>query len=459
LAALSLFGLAVLVAMTVLAVNITRQAEFADLAFGLNSADVSRPFVQLQRETLRLRLQMPASVEAYDPDAFQLQYDLVQSRIEVIRQANIQTSLPEASLEAAGAIEAMWTERVQPAIERWQADPENESARTELTTALVDIEFLANRTEIEYQLTRGRLINDLGHTTQSLLIAMAAALLLVIVFFVVVAYSTVLFIRTHQRDEADKRAALAAEAAATEASKFKDQFLAIMSHELRTPLNAIIGFLGIMGMGGTLDERNTHMVQRSRANAERLLTIINDILDISKIESGRFELVYSLIAPRNLVQKWESQMEVLAKQKGLNFTVNVDNSLPDRISMDEDAVTKVAINLLSNAFKFTDKGDVSLKLSAKGDEWMLVASDSGIGIPAHMHERIFESFRQVDGSYQRPYGGTGLGLSIVQHLVTAMNGTVRVKSELGEGSTFTVTLPLRQTEAETRQEQSIGVLA
>ncbi|HVO44563.1 MAG TPA: histidine kinase dimerization/phospho-acceptor domain-containing protein, partial [Aggregatilineales bacterium] len=151
-----------------------------------------------------------------------------------------------------------------------------------------------------------------------------------------------------------------ATAEAKEASRLKDEFLSIMSHELRTPLNAIIGFLGIMNMTGNLDERNKHMVQRIRANSERLLALINDVLDISRIEAGRLQLFPAELSVDKLTQQIQNNMSILAEQKGLKFTIDVDSSLPPTISVDQDAINKIITNLLSNAFKFTDQGEVAL---------------------------------------------------------------------------------------------------
>ncbi|MCC6893148.1 MAG: HAMP domain-containing protein [Anaerolineae bacterium] len=229
---------------------------------------------------------------------------------------------------------------------------------------------------------------------------------------------------------------------AQEASRLKDEFLAIMSHELRTPLNAMIGFQGILLMTGKLDEKAQHMVRRAQANAHRLLTLINDILDVSRIESGRMQFVKSEVGLHDLVDRLESQMSVLADEKKLQFTVDIDPHLPPTILIDEDALTKIITNLLGNAFKFTEKGGVDLKLAQRDSTVVITVQDTGIGIPTHMHNAIFERFRQVDGSSNRTHGGSGLGLAIVQKLVLALNGTINVQSVVGEGSAFTVVLPL-----------------
>jgi signal transduction histidine kinase len=242
------------------------------------------------------------------------------------------------------------------------------------------------------------------------------------------------------RDEA-----LAARHMAEESARLKSEFLSTMSHELRTPLNAIEGFSSIMlsGMGVELDPKAHSMVERIGANSKRLLDLINDFVDLLRIEAGRVELVEKPLSPAKLAERWASQMSVLAERKQLEFIVQVDEQLPTELLSDEDALTKITLNLLSNAFKFTHKGTVTLALRAQQEKWTIEVSDTGIGIPPHAREYIFEEFRQVDGSSKRQYGGTGLGLAIVQKMTRLMGGTVTVNSEVGQGSTFTVTLPLK----------------
>lgn len=235
---------------------------------------------------------------------------------------------------------------------------------------------------------------------------------------------------------------------ADENSQLKSEFLSTMSHELRTPLNAIEGFTSIMlsGMGIELSPRAEDMVRRVSSNSKRLLSLINDFLDLSRIESGRMDIVQMPISPQDIAQSWENEVGILAEAKDIDFVVNVSPQLPAMILGDEDALSKITINLLSNAFKFTHEGRVTLNLERDDDNWVISVSDSGIGIPAHSREYIFDEFRQVDGSTMREYGGTGLGLSLVQKLSRIMGGYVTLHSELGEGSTFIVTLPLQVPE-------------
>lgn len=229
---------------------------------------------------------------------------------------------------------------------------------------------------------------------------------------------------------------------ALEATRLKDEFLSVMSHELRTPLNAIMGYQGLMLMAGQLDEKNKNKVERTLANADRLLSLINDVLDISRIEAQRMEFVPVDINLNDFATKVRTQMQVLADEKKLDFAINVADTVPSSVRVDEDALFKVTNNLLSNAFKFTDQGKVSMDVGFEENSLTITVSDSGIGIPIHMQEVIFEKFRQVDQSSRREYGGSGLGLSIVQQIVHAVGGTINVTSTPGEGSFFTARIPV-----------------
>jgi signal transduction histidine kinase len=251
--------------------------------------------------------------------------------------------------------------------------------------------------------------------------------------------------------EASVREARLATAMAREANRLKSEFLSTMSHELRTPLNAIIGFTEIMlaGMSGELSEKNMLKLSRVHLNSKRLLGLINDLLDLAKIEAGRVEVLHDPFSVRELAASIQAQTESLAENKGLAFHVSVDLDLPSVMFGDAARIDQVAKNLLSNAFKFTKEGRVDLHFASNGGStWDIAVSDTGIGIPAHALEYIFDEFRQVDGTSQRAYGGSGLGLAITRNLVRIMGGDVRVTSTLGKGSTFIVTLPLQITESD-----------
>ncbi len=257
--------------------------------------------------------------------------------------------------------------------------------------------------------------------------------------------NTIRLIRDLERTIGDLKVA---KRIADENSRLKSEFLATMSHELRTPMHAIEGYTSIMlnSMGVEIAPKPRHMVERIGTNSKRLLSLINDFLDLSRIEAGRMEIQSTPIEMPVLVEGWRNEIQVLAQQKGLDLVIDVDPDFPALLFSDEEALSKVALNLLSNAIKFTHEGNVTLSIRTQNEAWTLSVSDTGIGIPPHAREYIFDEFRQVDGSSKREYGGTGLGLAIVQKLVRAMGGTITVTGDVGKGSTFIVTLPLHREE-------------
>lgn len=242
-----------------------------------------------------------------------------------------------------------------------------------------------------------------------------------------------------------------ARAKAEDASRIKSEFLAVMSHELRTPLNAINGFAQIIlaGMSGELTPKQRENVERILANGEHLLSLINDILDISKIEAGTITLIPKPFLLREWFDQISTQTSSLAEKKKLKTETSLDSKLPDQIVGDQARLRQIAINLISNAVKFTETGEIKVEARQTDDSrWQLIVSDTGPGIPPHAQEYIFEAFRQVDSSTQRTHEGSGLGLAIARNLVRMMQGTINVKSKVGEGSTFTVELPLLVPEPE-----------
>jgi PAS domain S-box-containing protein len=243
--------------------------------------------------------------------------------------------------------------------------------------------------------------------------------------------------------KANQELAIAREQAEA-ANKLKTDFLATMSHELRTPLNAIIGFaqLQLADIAGDLSEEQRHYQERILANAYDLLRLINEVLDLSKIEAGRLDLISQKFNLRTCLTDVVSQNRILAEDRGLALHLEIDARLPQQITGDEARIKQVVVNLLSNAIKFTETGQIRVTATQAAEHYMIAVEDTGIGIPDNMIGIIFEEFRQVDSSSHRQYGGTGLGLAIVKKLVILMRGTIQVKSRIGKGSTFTVTLPL-----------------
>ncbi len=234
-------------------------------------------------------------------------------------------------------------------------------------------------------------------------------------------------------------------------STLKSEFLANMSHELRTPLNSIIGYSEVLLQGtyGELSDKQAGALGKVQRNARNLLQLINDVLDMSKIEAGRFELNDQVFSPSELVEITLSMVETEAQQKGVVVSSEIDPLLPRQLIGDRQRLQQVLLNLVANAVKFTDAGSVTVKVRPVGELWAMTIVDTGIGLEESDYQTIFDEFRQVDSSTTRQHGGTGLGLAITRRLVNMMGGTVGVWSDgLGQGSTFTVTLPLVEPQAQ-----------
>ncbi|RUT11998.1 hypothetical protein DSM107010_28060 [Chroococcidiopsis cubana SAG 39.79] len=228
-----------------------------------------------------------------------------------------------------------------------------------------------------------------------------------------------------------------------EAARLKSQFLATMSHELRTPLNAVIGFAQVLlrQRSAALSATQSGMIDRILSNGKHLLALINDILDLSKIESGRLELQLELISLDRLVSSTIDELRPLAEQKQLPIHVDLQTENVTIVN-DSNRLRQVLVNLLSNAIKFTESGCIEIKTcELSNTQFMLSVKDTGIGIATSELDHIFEEFRQVDQTITRKHGGTGLGLAITKSLVHMMQGKISVESQLGKGSTFNVELP------------------
>jgi signal transduction histidine kinase len=235
------------------------------------------------------------------------------------------------------------------------------------------------------------------------------------------------------------------------ASKHKSQFLANMSHELRTPLNAILGYAELMADGayGEPSEKMFGILKRLEANGKHLLGLINDVLDLSKIEAGQLVLELSDYCMRDIAQTVRSTLEPLAADKKLAFKVEMAGELPPGHG-DGRRLTQVLINLVGNAIKFTDKGEVAIKAEANNGSFHVSVRDTGPGISAADQSKLFQEFQQADNAITRKKGGTGLGLAISKRIIEMHGGKIWVESQPGQGSTFTFTLPViveRQVEA------------
>jgi signal transduction histidine kinase len=235
------------------------------------------------------------------------------------------------------------------------------------------------------------------------------------------------------------------------ASQHKSQFLANMSHELRTPLNAILGYTELMADSayGEPSEKMLGVLKRLEANGKHLLGLINDVLDLSKIEAGQLVLELSDYSVQDIAQTVRSTLEPLAADKKLAFKVEVAPQLPPGRG-DGRRLTQVLINLVGNAIKFTDAGEVAIKASANNGSFHVSVRDTGPGISTADQAKLFQEFQQADNAITKKKGGTGLGLAISRRIIEMHGGRIWVESQPGQGSTFAFTLPViveRQAEA------------
>ncbi|MCH7987649.1 MAG: response regulator [Planctomycetes bacterium] len=249
-----------------------------------------------------------------------------------------------------------------------------------------------------------------------------------------------------KKKSAQKALALAELKLAKESNEAKSQFLANMSHEIRTPMTAILGFADVLSRNVKLPE-NVEAVRIIQRNGEHLLGLLNDILDLSKIEAGKLQVVEQECSPWHIVSEVASLMRVRANAKGLKLDVKWNGSLPASIQSDPVRIRQILVNLVGNAIKFTQTGTVQIAIQmiyGQRDEPVLQfeVSDTGIGITEEQIPQLFQPFTQADNSTHRQFGGTGLGLAICKRLTDLLAGTISVSSNPGKGTTFTFSLPI-----------------
>ena len=230
-----------------------------------------------------------------------------------------------------------------------------------------------------------------------------------------------------------------------EVEKLKSTFVAVVSHELRTPLNAILGYAEMFkeSVYGPMNDKQVNMADRIMKNTQRLLGLINDLLDQAQMEAGRLTIQMAPVRPADLLENMHSVMDQIAQEKGLKLTSEIDDRLPELLNGDGARLQQILVNLVNNAVKFTDRGTVHVRLFCPYEsKWGIEVSDTGSGIPEEGLPKIFDTFHQVESGVTRVHGGFGLGLSIVKQLVNLMGGEIHVHSTVSVGSTFMITLPL-----------------
>jgi signal transduction histidine kinase len=233
-----------------------------------------------------------------------------------------------------------------------------------------------------------------------------------------------------------------------EVDRMKSSFISIASHELRTPLNAILGYADILHeqIYGPLSGQQRDVTRRILSNANHMLSLVSNLLDRAQIEAGTLELNIASFSPAKVVGEAVGAMDVLAQQKDLDLSCEVDSGVPAEAVGDWQRVSQIVIILVANALKFTHEGSVRVRTYCPdAAHWAIEVADTGIGIPKEAHSYIFEPFRRADESATREQGGAGLGLSIAKQLVTIMGGSMVLESEVGKGTTFAITLPLEMS--------------
>ncbi|MEW6084415.1 MAG: ATP-binding protein [Chloroflexota bacterium] len=233
-----------------------------------------------------------------------------------------------------------------------------------------------------------------------------------------------------------------------EVERLKSTFVGVVSHELRTPLNAILGYAEMFkeSVYGPVNEKQINMAERIMKNTQRLLGLINDLLDQAQMEAGKLTIHNQVVRVADLLESLHGLMDKSAADKNLELTSEIDDTLPEALMGDPARLQQILVNLVNNAIKFTDRGTVHVRLFRQTGKWGIEVADTGQGIPEAELPYIFETFRQVDADATRSHGGFGLGLAIVKQLVHLMNGEIGVTSRHGEGSVFTVVLPLTTVE-------------
>ena len=411
-------------------------------------------FSQLETEHLRLRNEMQKALDEsqpFDAAAVQLRYDIFVSRIGLVDHARARRVMLEEPIygPALARVQAF----VLEADHFFGNQPEQPLSRAivvrllpqldALSVPLHDLGLSASHLLYERATLRNSAVRK--HSQLGFALTLFQALLLLVLGVVVLRQLRALTIRRRSL-EAIADSLSAARLEAESANRAKSAFLANMSHEIRTPFHGMLGMMSLL-QEARLTPQQAGFLQTARESAQHLLSILNDILDISQLETGKLQVMPEPVDLLQLISEVGALMRVQAQAKGLSMRVAVSPEVPGWVQADATRVKQILFNLLSNAVKFSNSGSVELAVSVTASGGLeFNVTDTGVGMDETTVARLFQRFMRADESTSRRHGGTGLGLEISRDLARVMGGDITVRSAPGSGSTFTVSLPLRATE-------------
>jgi signal transduction histidine kinase/ActR/RegA family two-component response regulator len=458
---------AMALAMASLLVFVLAQKRAIDQSSAIQSDSLTALAFQFEREFLRTRqalavtLALPPSTDVED---LTLRYDIFQSRLTLLRES------PSVSMLASREEFRKVVPRLQHLLsEMDQALAKKVVDRGALAHVLGEFNSLGADVQAMTLAANSEVTRLLERQSDTMREQNALIVWLTVAQLVLLLTASGALVMRQKRLEAERLALeqmtdelREAHFRAEAANRGKSQFLANMSHELRTPFNGLMGMLGLL-QGTPMTPQQADYIETAQGSASHLLTLLNDILDLSALETGNITLKPIAIDLQRLLREVDALMRPLARSKGLAFHIRVADAPLPVVLADDTRIKQIVFNLISNAIKFTEQGQVVMTVSATSRpeqvvELVFEIQDSGIGMDAAVLSRLFQRFYQVDDSSTRRFGGTGLGLEISQSLARMMDGEIAVRSELGVGSTFTTVLRLPAGDADEVSVSAFGTL-